>query len=410
MKVVMISDFFDENLEYQENLVSETCIKQGHDVTFVTSTFRSVFDYLTDRHDATAAPSTYVAKGIKVVRLRYRWNVMNKIRRFTPIDGILDSEKPDLIYAHDITLNFPEAVRHLRRNPSCRMIMDYHADRTNSGKNWLSRTILHGVIRRHYLSQARRYLSKIFPVVPGGMDFLREHYGVRDSEMELLPLAIDMTSARRIREEKQGCNLRATLGISEGDIVVFTGGKFTPLKRTELAITAISKLAHLPIHLIVIGEGEKSYPDYSAKVFATGQGLPNVHYVGWQDREGVFKCLDAADFAVFPASQSVLWQQAIGMGLPLVVGDLGGQDPSYLNAHDNMVILSPDEITAERISEEISRLAVDASLRERMSRGADLVADEYLDWDKVIQKVLRFVEIPAASPGGVLTPSASKAN
>lgn len=152
MKVLMISDFFGENLDYQENFIGETLVKQGHEVVIVTSTFSSVFDYYADKYDETAPSRTYVAKGMKIVRLQYRYNFLQKVRRYPAIDGILDSEQPDLIFAHDITLNFPECIRYMKRYPKCRMIMDYHADSSNSGKNWPSRAILHGVIRKHFLN------------------------------------------------------------------------------------------------------------------------------------------------------------------------------------------------------------------------------------------------------------------
>lgn len=386
----MIANFFNENLEYQENLVSETCIKQGHDVVFVTSTIESVFDFLSDKYDPAAPARSYVAKGIKVIRRPFRWNFLNKIRRFPSLGPILEEERPDLIYAHDVTLNFPDAIRYLKKNPSCRMIMDCHADLTNSGKNWLSRTVLHGAVRRHYLNRARPHLSKIFPVTPGSRDFLRDLYGVRDDEMELLPLAIDLQTARRIRSARQGREIRAKFAIPDDAFVIFSGGKFNPLKRTELAIEAIGKLSNVPAHLIVVGEGEKNYPDYTARIKELGAAVANVHFAGWQDRDGVFKCLDASDIAVFPASQSVLWQQAIGMGLPLIVGDLGGQDPSYLNEHGNVVILPAEDITADRIATEIARLAADPNLRQQMREGADRVADSILDWNKVVLKTLRF--------------------
>ena len=53
--------------------------------------------------------------------------------------------------------------------------------------------------------------------------------------------------------------------------------------------------------------------------------------VGWLNQDDLNRHLAMADLAVFPASQSILWQQAIAMGLPLIVGDAGHQDISYLN-------------------------------------------------------------------------------
>ena len=63
--------------------------------------------------------------------------------------------------------------------------------------------------------------------------------------------------------------------------------------------------------------------------------------------------LDMADLAVFPASQSILWQQAIAMGLPLIVGNTGHQDISYLNLYDNIIILEKTDIQVNKLVDAI---------------------------------------------------------
>src|SRR3546814_9175142 len=93
------------------------------------------------------------------------------------------------------------------------MIMDIHMDYSNSGKSFVALRILHGAIRRFFLDWARPHLDRIYPVVPVSFPFMREIYGVPDSEMELLPLGADMDL---IEETQARCDrdaLRAELGI-----------------------------------------------------------------------------------------------------------------------------------------------------------------------------------------------------
>ena len=97
-----------------------------------------------------------------------------------------------------------------------------------------------------------------------------------------------------------------------------------------------------------------------------------------------------ADLAVFPASQSIIWQQAISMGLPLIVGDNGRQDISYLNPYGNICILRREDISSEQLAQQISRLMEDRSIMVRMRAGANRVTDELLNWNKLILKTLRF--------------------
>lgn len=390
MKIVMLCEFYNEALEYQENLLVKYYRKHGHEVTVVTSTFDSVFDYYNDRHDPDWPARTYHDQGARIVKLRYRFNLLNRLRAYTRIDGLLEEEAPDLIYVHDIMPNLPECVAYVQRHPDCRMIMDYHADYSNSGNSWLSRRVLHGVARKWYLDRARPHLSRIFPIVPAGATFLHEVYGVPHDEMEVLPLGADVDLARATRERGEGRRLRMQMGYTADDVVIFTGGKLAPAKRTELLLQAVQRIRGLPLEVVVVGEPGPADGAYFSRLRAVAEGMANVRFTGWLGRESIYAHLDMADLAVFPASQSILWQQAIASGLPLLCGDTGHQDVSYLNLADNIVQLPAAEITVERIAQEIEAIAGDGDRMRRMSAGADSVASEWLDWNRLVDRTLRF--------------------
>jgi len=390
VKIVMLCDFYNELLEYQENLLAKYYVKHGHDVTIITSTFESVFDYYADRHNSDTSSRVYNHGGAKIIKLKYRLNILNRLRVFTKIDCILDQEKPDLIFIHDIMLNIPEIVKYIKKNSECKVIMDYHADYSNSGKNALSLKILHGVIRKWFLDQVRPYLKKIFPIVPAGATFLHEVYKIPYSEMELLPLGADTDLGREIKRQQAGRVLRQSFGISEDDIVIFSGGKLTPTKKTELLIEAVARLSDVRIHVIVIGDASQEHDIYKNDLLKLAQENSNIRFTGWLDRVDIYRYLDMADLAVFPASQSILWQQAIAMGLPLIVGDTGHQDISYLNMHHNIIILDKAEIQADQLAMAIKSVISDAGRMHEMSEGAARVAEEYLNWDSLILKTLKF--------------------
>lgn len=390
MKILMLCDFYNEKLEYQENLLVKYYVKHGHTVTVVTSTFESVFDYNADRRPGNEPSRTVERGAARTVRLPYRYNILNRLRAFPPIDELLESEAPDLIFVHDIMLNLPECVRYVQRHPDCRMIMDYHADYSNSGRNALSRRVLHGVCRKWFLDRARPHLRKIFPVVPASAQFLHEIYKVPLADMELLPLGADTDLAADVRRSGAGRALRADLGLTDEDRVIFTGGKLTPAKRTELLLEAAALLRRFPLHIVVVGQAGEEHAAYKQELHRLASADPRVHMVGWLDREAVYRHLAMADLAVFPASQSILWQQAIAMGLPLIVGDTGHQDISYLNTERNIVILGKDEITSDRLAGAIASVIGDPERMRAMSDGARRVADTHLDWNRLVERTLRF--------------------
>lgn len=390
MKIVMLCDFYNEKLEFQENLLTKYYSKHGHQVVVITSTYESVFDYYSGHHDRHSPPRIYNDGKAKVVKLKYRYNILNKLRAFTPILRILDEEKPDLIYVHDIIPNMLEAVRYVKKHPECKMIMDYHADYSNSGKNWLSLKILHGLIRKWFLDRARNYFCKIFPVVPAGIKFLHEVYGVPNEEMELLPLGADLDLGEQCKKSNDLISLRARYQVNPNTRVILTGGKLGPRKRTELLIAAFKDLDLEDTRLIVIGDSAEQDGAYLDMLVAEAAGHPDIYFTGWLGKEEVYRHLAVSDLAVFPASQSIIWQQAISMGLPLIVGNTGEQSIEYLNLYDNIVILDKDAIKVENLRFHINRILTEEGLYAIMNAGALAVARECLDWNSLIDRTLRF--------------------
>lgn len=394
MKILMVCEFYDANLEYQENLLAKYYTRAGHDVTIITSTIRSIQDYYLDRDRGKGERSEEITPHARVIRLPFEWNIAHRIKVFSLITPIIEQLEPRLLYFHDIIPNILEGVRYVKRHPECAMIMDYHADISNSGANWVSRAILHGVIRKFFLDRARPWLKKIYPIVPAGADFLRQYYGVRSSEMELLPLGTDQEYAHNVLTGDARKRIRSKLGIPDGALVIFTGGKLTPLKRTEDLLMAVNELNDPSVHVIVAGTGDPSFADYLAYVDSLSIGRSNIHRVGWQDRPGVYEHMAAADLAIFPASQSVMWQQSLGMGLPLIVGEQtelqrGVQSVGYLNRHNNLIILDPAVPFAGQIRTYIRQLGADRAYLASMSAGAKRTAAELLDYAALCETTLQ---------------------
>ena len=117
--------------------------------------------------------------------------------------------------------------------------------------------------------------------------------------------------------------------------------------------------------------------------------------VGWQDKDGMYRNMAAADVAVFPAAQSVIWQQCIGMGLPLILcerSEITGMHPQtvdYMNRHDNIIVMDWEPSLAPQIREHLERLKRDPEELRRRSAGATLTAEEYLDWERVVDTTLK---------------------
>lgn len=391
MKILMLCELYIENLEYQENLLVKYYRKYGHEVTVITSTYDNVFDYYNDKHDNSKPAKEYYDHGARIIKLPFKYNYLGKIKKYTSIKKIVEDFQPDLLYIHDIMPNMFEMLEYKKKHPHVKMIMDYHADYSNSAKNWLSLHILHKVIRKKlFMDPIRKHISKFFPIVTGSTKFLKEVYQIPENEMELLPLGADVDLVKEIQASGVRKALRIQLGISEQDKVIFTGGKFTPTKKTDLLLAAVNEINNPNIHVIVVGAADTQNQEYYEKLLGYGKENKNIHFVGWLKNKEVYQHLATSDFAVFPASQSIVWQQALASGLPLIVGDVGDQSIQYLNEFNAIRELSVQNITTENIKNAILDLINTEGELERRKILTFKTAEKYLDWNHLINKTLRY--------------------
>lgn len=390
----MLCELYIESLEYQENLLVKYYRKHGHEVTVITSTYESVFDYYNNKHDNSLPAKVIYDHGAKIIKLPFKFNYLGKIKKYTSIKKIVEEVQPDLLYIHDIMPNMLEMLDYKKKNPHVKMIMDYHADYSNSANGWLSLNILHKVIRKYfYMDPIRKHISKFYPIVPGSTKFLNEVYNIPHNEMDLLPLGADTDLVAEIKNNRVRDEIRRKLGINDEDIIIFTGGKFTPAKKTDLLIKAFNEINDAAIHLLIVGDADQHNQEYKKELLALSNNNPNIHYIGWLNNRGVYEHLSASDIAVFPASQSIVWQQALASGLPLIVGDVGEQSVQYLNEFGAITELKKEDINKEQIKKSIEDIIYHQNELDLRKELAAKTSSKYLDWNHLIYKTLSHVKV-----------------
>jgi 1,2-diacylglycerol 3-alpha-glucosyltransferase len=381
MNILMICDFFHEKQQYQENLLVKYYLKLGHDVTIVTSTITSVFDYYSGNYDKNIKSHEYCLNGFTLIRLPFSINVLNKLRKLSKLKKVINKIEPDLIYVHTAPLNISPALSYKNKNKNCRVIFDSHADFSNSANNWMSLHLLHKIFYRIILNFLYKRIDKIYYVTPNGGEFLNKLYNIPHNKMELLPLGADIDYINEINEKNTGNIIRKDLNIGLSDFVIFSGGKLTRAKKIELVIKAFLLLNEKNTHLIIIGDTKDKI--YREEILTLINSHPRIHFIGWVDGQKAYDYMSACDIAVFPASQSVLWQQAIGSGLPLIIGQIEGQDVSYLNKNENIFMLEKDAIHEIEICNLISLLYEDVNILLSMKKNAIKTTNEFLSYDLI---------------------------
>lgn len=320
--------FYIDGYSYQENLLPKYHKKAGHEVKIIASLV--TFDQL---GQLTLLPNSrryWNEDGIEVVRLNY-WpsRTASRLRMYRGLVKAIDEFRPDVIFAHGPQfLDGWRVARYVRKRPRIRLYVDNHADDTNSGQTWLSRTVLHKGIWRSVAQVLSNSAEFMFGVLPARVEYLKTMYKVPEEKVAFLPMGIDDDLLTMVTPAAVA-GFRQYHGVDPGDLLIVTGGKIDASKRGTLNLMrAVRNLESGKVRLIVFGT---VIPELTRE-FEELTDDSRITFVGWLNNPDSTLCFGAADLVVFPGRHSVYWEQVCAIGVPMMITrrnamthiDLGG--------------------------------------------------------------------------------------
>ncbi|CAM3268448.1 glycosyltransferase family 4 protein [Filibacter tadaridae] len=387
MKIVhlCLSNFYIEGFGYQENIIPKYHKKFGHDVTIIASRFT----YRKDNGEEDLAESgKYInSDGIKVIRIDYKnkWlgKINKKLKIYKDTYKLLEKEQPDLIFNHGIQfLDLIEVARYVEDNPHCKLIVDNHAAYINSGKNFISREILHKVIYKWAIQKSLPFIEKVFVLAPGCRKFVKDMYNISDEKMEYLYLGADTDKIDFENQDEIKMKIRKNLSILDDDFVIITGGKLSKRKNIKLLLNSMKKVDSNKLKLLIFGSFSD---DIKQEMLSLIESDNRVNYIGWLSGEDVYDYYLASNAAVFPGSKSALWEQAICSGLPLICKRWDGME--YVDVGGNCLFLDGDN--SHQLKENIKLLMDDKTLYENMEKVAKTKGYITFSYEKIARQAIR---------------------
>lgn len=378
MKVVHICmQQYSDGWTYQENMLSKYHRKLGYDVTVITSMYcfkegKVVEDTKTDFSDVN---------GVHVIRLKKKSDgLMYKIPTYDRFYDTLSREKPDIIFSHGCQYKDTTLVKkYVKKHPDVKLFVDNHADFTNSATNFLSKTILHKIIWKHYAHQLLPYTEKFWGVLPARVDFLTDVYKLPREKCDLLVMGADDELVEKSNAQKEEKNLRGKYGIKESDFLIVTGGKIDKAKiQTELLIKAVKKLERQDVKLLFFGSIEEEIKERTLSLVDGNQ----VIYAGWVTPEESYDYFAIADLVVFPGRHSVFWEQVAGQGKPMICRSWPGTH--HVDVGGNVVFLETDSI--DEIYDNVLNLVKNPILFEKMKNNAISEASRIFSYKTIAKK------------------------
>lgn len=366
MKIIhlCLSGPYNDNWGYQDNLLPLYHQKLGHDVTVITT---NTMHGSTGPIIPTSEREYRLENGLHIIRVSVKPLINMKFGqayRYFRVYDLLRLLKPDFIMIHGlVTITALQAIKYKKKiNPSCTIIADTHQDYNNSPiKNTLKNRLFFKSLRLLNKVCAKQY-ARIFGITPGCIDYAFEEFKIPKERFELLPLGCDTDRINWKEKAEKRKLICQKYGISYNDFVVVSGGKLDKLKNTHSLIEAVGKSHNKDIKLIIFGS---IADDYKSQIKGlVGKYGKKVVYTGFLSLPEVYDLYLAADLAVFPGSQSALWQQAIASGIPTVFKkwpniwylDVGGnclflEKADWREIKDIIQVLTSDDEKTQRMKE-----------------------------------------------------------
>lgn len=361
---ICLGNFFIDNHSYQENMLTKFHVLQGYEVTVLASLV--TFDK-NGKISLLNEDSTYFTKdGCKVIRVNYNKKGIYRFnKRLRCYDNVYDkicSENPDIIFIHGCQFMDIKYIKKyiLEKKNSVKIYVDNHADYINSARNWLSKNILHKVFWKYCAQLIEPYVDTFYGVTPNRCDFIENVYKIPKDRIKLLVMGVDDYLVNQIKSSRLDLKkeIKQELQLDSEDFIIITGGKIDYAKNIHLLMQAIIEINNPKIKLIIFGNLAPEIKD----LFNSLNDHSSIRFLGWQSHEDIIKNFLISDLAVFPGTHSVLWEEAIGCGVPALFKFWKGM--THVDVGGNCIFLKRD--STEEIKETISYLYENKNIYEKM--------------------------------------------
>lgn len=379
MKIVFLglASTYTPGLTYQDNYLCTQTLADGHAVTYLSNPEKFVNGEIVE----TGAEDTVLPDGLHLIRLPYVKLGLNivtkKFRAFRGVYDILEREKPDLIFCHNLQYwSVRDVVRYKKDHPAVKFYADTHTDYNNSGTNWLSLHVLHRIFYCYLTQKALPYLEQYFYISDECRQFSHEVYGIPNEKMEFYPLGGTLLSDEEYAAVR--AKRRAELGLGETDRLYIHSGKLDALKRSDELLRAFSAVDDPHAVLAVIGSIPK---EREAVLLPLIEADERIRYLGWRTGEELQEYLCAADLYCQPGSQSATMQNALCRYCPVMLYP----HPSHTADYDRGEVLW---VKTQADMEAVFRsLAADPAQLAPLRENAERLARELLDYRKLAARL-----------------------
>ncbi len=183
-----------------------------------------------------------------------------------------------------------------------------------------------------------------------------------------------------------GPSRRASLGISDSEIVILLARRLVEKNGVVWFARAISSLRGLPVRVVVAGDGAER--PAMEEVLSKNGMLERTIFLGSVANADMPSIYASADISVLPSlaeATSIAGLEAMASGLPLVGTRVGGI-PAIIENNATGLLVPPRD--PEAIGAALARLVSDGALRGRMGAAARARVEHEFTWSQVVRRTI----------------------
>lgn len=335
MKIVHIAlkSIFTEGWSYQENFLTKYHIKFGHDVSLITNLYVRNKSNINKVGEETVINNHF---GLKIIRLKEKRNryFQSILSTYPELESYLNNEDPDLIFLHGLQIRDYKVIKRYIKKTFKYLIIDNHADFSNSGRSFISKYILHTLIWRFVGKSLVPFTHTFFGVSPDRVNFLINVYKIPSSKVDLLNQGADDDLV--MKHDFKGISLfKKKYNLCSAKHIIATGGK---LERYADSIVSLIEAFQAfqkkndNIVLLIFG----SLNDEIRNILARTKNQKNILYVGWLNIGEIYNIIKISQGFIFTGKHSVLWEQVIAHDKPILIESDSKYD--YLNSKNKVLM------------------------------------------------------------------------
>jgi len=390
MKILIVSDWYSQNMGYAENFLPKAFGKLGHEVHLVTSNlqvYATSPDYNKVYKDklGNAQTETGIFKNEYFTLHRN----MSKVNRFgikiLDLEGKINEINPDIVYCFEIKQKTTFFLAKLKKKYNYCLFCE---SRMHSSV-FISPTTLMAKItfwlnnRLFGLAKVVENVDKFYPIAPDVYFNITKYYGIPSSKCELTSLAVETDVFTSVKDDVAVENFRGKLGFSDEDVVCVYTGRFTHEKGPIILAKAINYLqgrGYINVKGLFVGQGDNFYQNQILNC----KGCTVIPFVDPGDLPNIYH---SSDIGVWPLQESNSQLDAMACGLPIIVNNTV-KDTNRFDGNGLRFKYNDFTDLAEKIL-----LLLDENERSRMGGIGSKRICSYYSWDSLARQKLNNFEL-----------------